>query len=156
VLMIDAHPLGQDVRLKHFHVSSNAGVRVPATSYLIPLFTLIYLVLFHLLLPSHLDVPCYLNNRQRYCSVWPERDWTLFTQGISRQENLGRVDKEWMHISCLVIACPLCHFLTYNLLWSYHVIWTLHLVSCLLYHYVSYHCSSAQNFLFFIFFSDFQ
>src|ERR1700730_2930788 len=33
----------------------------------------IYLVLFHLLPPYHLDVPCYLNNRQRYCSVWSER-----------------------------------------------------------------------------------
>jgi hypothetical protein len=55
-------------------------VRVPATPYLVPLFTLIYLVLLHLLLPSHLDVPCYLNNRQRYCSVWPEKDWTLFTE----------------------------------------------------------------------------
>jgi hypothetical protein len=53
-------------------------VRVPATSYLVPLFTLIYLVLFHLLLPSYLDVPCYLKNRQRYCLVWPERDWTLY------------------------------------------------------------------------------
>jgi hypothetical protein len=42
-------------------------VRVPATSYLVPLFTLIYLVLLHLLLPSYLNVPCYLNNRQRYC-----------------------------------------------------------------------------------------
>ena len=48
-------------------------VRIPATSYLVPLFTLIYLVLFHLLPPYHLDVPCYLNNRQRYCSVWSER-----------------------------------------------------------------------------------
>src|SRR6202167_4694503 len=49
------------------------GVRIPATSYLVPLFTLIYLVLFHLLPPFHLDVPCYLNNRQRYCSVWSDR-----------------------------------------------------------------------------------
>jgi hypothetical protein len=29
------------------------SIRVPATSYLVPLFTLIYLVLFHLLLPSY-------------------------------------------------------------------------------------------------------
>ena len=61
-----------------FVFSEGEGVRVPATSYLVPLFTLIYLVLFHLLLPSYLDVPCYLNNRQRYCSVWPERDWTPY------------------------------------------------------------------------------
>ena len=54
-------------------------VRIPATSYLVPLFTLIYLVLLHLLLPSYLNVLCYLNNRQRYCSVWPERDRTLYT-----------------------------------------------------------------------------
>ena len=54
-------------------------VRIPATSYLVPLFTLIYLVLLHLLLPSYLNVPCYLNNRQRYCSVWPERDRTHYT-----------------------------------------------------------------------------
>ena len=62
-----------------FVFSEGEDVRIPATSYLVPLFTLIYLVLFHLLLPSYLDVPCYLNNRQRYCSVWPERDWTLYT-----------------------------------------------------------------------------
>ena len=49
-------------------------VRIPATSYLVSLFTLIYEVLFYLLLPSYLDVPRYLNNRQRYCSVWPERE----------------------------------------------------------------------------------
>jgi len=54
------------------------NVRMPATSYLASLFT--YLVLFYLLLPSYLNVPCYLNNRQRYCSVWPERDWTLYSQ----------------------------------------------------------------------------
>ena len=54
------------------------GVRIPATSYLVPLFTLIYIVLFHLLPPYYLDVPCYLNNRQRYCSVWSEREG-LFT-----------------------------------------------------------------------------
>src|SRR6202046_528619 len=35
--------------------------------------TFIYLALPHLLPPYHLDVPCYLNNRQRYCSVWSER-----------------------------------------------------------------------------------
>ena len=57
-----------------FVLSEGEGVRIPATSYLVSLFTLIYLVLFHLLLPSYLDVPCYLNNRQRYCSVWPERE----------------------------------------------------------------------------------
>src|ERR1700729_3848208 len=56
-----------------FVFSEGEGVRIPATSYLVPLFTLIYLVLFHLLPPYHLDVPCYLNNRQRYCSVWSER-----------------------------------------------------------------------------------
>ena len=39
-------------------------VRIPATSYLVLLFTLIYSVLFHLLLPSYLDVPCYLNGPQ--------------------------------------------------------------------------------------------
>src|ERR1700683_1875642 len=38
----------------------------------------IYIVLFHLLPPYYLDVPCYLNNRQRYCSVWSEREG-LFT-----------------------------------------------------------------------------
>src|ERR1700677_791222 len=53
-------------------------VRIPAISYLIPLFTLIYIVLFHLLPQYYLDVPCYLNNRQRYCSVWSEREG-LFT-----------------------------------------------------------------------------
>ena len=58
-------------------------VRIPATSYLVPLFTLIYLVLFHLLLPSYLDLPCYLNNRQRYRSVWPERDWTLYIMTVA-------------------------------------------------------------------------
>src|ERR1700689_567029 len=58
-------------------------VRIPATSYLVPLFTLIYLVLFHLLPPYHLDVPCYLNNRQRYCSVWSER-LGLFTTILVR------------------------------------------------------------------------
>src|ERR1700691_6286549 len=57
-------------------------VRIPATSYLVPLFTLIYLVLFHLLPPYHLDVPCYLNNRQRYCSVWSE-GLGLFTRARS-------------------------------------------------------------------------
>src|ERR1700691_1931526 len=56
-----------------FVFSEGEGVRIPATSYLVPLFTLIYEVLFHLLPPYHLDVPCYLNNRQRYCSVWSER-----------------------------------------------------------------------------------
>jgi hypothetical protein len=35
--------------------------------------TFIYLALPHLLPPYHLDVPCYLNNRQRYCSVWSKR-----------------------------------------------------------------------------------
>src|ERR1700683_1299824 len=54
------------------------SVRIPATSYLVPLFTLIYIVLFHLLPQYYLDVPCYLNNRQRYCSVWSERE-ELFT-----------------------------------------------------------------------------
>jgi len=29
---------------------------------------------FSPLLPSYLDVPCYLNNRQRYCSVWHKRE----------------------------------------------------------------------------------
>src|ERR1700735_2842333 len=61
-----------------FIFSEGEGVRIPATSYLVPLFTLIYLVLFHLLPPYHLDVPSYLNNRQRYCSVWSER-LRLFT-----------------------------------------------------------------------------
>ena len=60
--------------------SQGCPVRIPATSYLVPLFTLIYLVLFHLLLPSYLDVPCYLNNRQRYCSVWPEREDSLHSK----------------------------------------------------------------------------
>jgi hypothetical protein len=45
-----------------------------ATSYLVSLFTLIYLVLFHLILPYNLDIPSYLNNRLRYCAAWPERD----------------------------------------------------------------------------------
>ena len=62
-----------------FVFSEGEDVRVPATPYLVPLFTLIYEVLLHLLLPSYLIVPCYLNNRQRYCSVWPEKDRTLFT-----------------------------------------------------------------------------
>src|SRR6202041_3887045 len=63
-------------------------VRIPATSYLVPLFTLIYLVLFHLLPPYHLDVPCYLNNRQRYCSVWSERLglFTHFEKFLSKEE----------------------------------------------------------------------
>ena len=34
-----------------FVFSEGEGVRIPATSYLVPLFTLIYIVLFHLLLP---------------------------------------------------------------------------------------------------------
>src|ERR1700735_1272658 len=55
------------------HELTGQSVRIPATSYLVPLFTLIYLVLFHLLPPYHLDVPCYLTNRQRYCSVWSEK-----------------------------------------------------------------------------------
>jgi hypothetical protein len=50
------------------------NVRIPATSYLVPLFTFVYIVLFTLLLPYNLDVPCYLTNRKRYCSVWPEKD----------------------------------------------------------------------------------
>ena len=35
-----------------FVFSEGEDVRVPATSYLVPLFTLIYKVLLHLLLPS--------------------------------------------------------------------------------------------------------
>src|ERR1700683_5610789 len=66
-----------------FVFSEGEGVRIPATSYLVPLFTLIYLVLFHFLLPSHLDVPCYLDNRQRYCSVWPEKVKTLYIKRSS-------------------------------------------------------------------------
>jgi hypothetical protein len=62
-----------------FVLSEGEDVKGPATSYLVPLFTLIYKVLLHLLLPSYLIVPCYLNNRQRYCSVWPEKDRTPFT-----------------------------------------------------------------------------
>ena len=49
-----------------------------ATSYLVPLFTLVYIVLFHLLLPYNLDVPSYFTNRLRYCAAWPERDRTLY------------------------------------------------------------------------------
>src|SRR6266481_7319204 len=76
--------LGKDVVIK----LESVNVRIPATSYLVPLFTLIYLVLFHLLLPSYLDVPCYLNNRQRYCSVWPERDWTPYTTCLSPMSHI--------------------------------------------------------------------
>ena len=52
-----------------FVLSEGDVLRIPATSYLVPLFTHIYKVLFYLLLSSHLDVPCYLTNRQRYCSI---------------------------------------------------------------------------------------
>src|ERR1700677_1789023 len=62
-------------------------VRIPATSYLVLLFTLIYIVLFHLLPLYYLDVPCYLNNRQRYCSVWSEREG-LFPQEDTWQSTL--------------------------------------------------------------------
>ena len=51
-----------------------------ATSYLVPLFTLIYTVLFYPFTTIIPDVPCYLNNRKRYCSVWPERDRTLYSR----------------------------------------------------------------------------
>src|ERR1700691_1629667 len=64
----------ENTRMPRLHV------RMPATSYLVPLFTLIYKVLFTLLLPYNLDVPCYLNNRQRYCSVWPEREDSLHSK----------------------------------------------------------------------------
>src|ERR1700683_3438767 len=50
-----------------------------ATSYSVPLFTLVYIVLFHLLLPYNLDVPSYFTNRLRYCAAWPDRDRTLYT-----------------------------------------------------------------------------
>jgi hypothetical protein len=56
-----------------FVLSEGEGVRIPATSYLVSLFTLIYLVLFHLI-PYNLDIPSYLNNRLRYCAAWLERD----------------------------------------------------------------------------------
>jgi hypothetical protein len=46
-------------------------------------------------------------------------------QGFSRRENLGWVDKEQMHISCLFTAHPLCHFITYSLSSSCHVICAL-------------------------------
>ena len=49
-----------------------------ATSYLVSLFILIYLVLFHPLPPYYLDVPCYLNNKLRYCAAWPESDRTFY------------------------------------------------------------------------------
>src|ERR1700677_4514600 len=64
------------------------SVRIPATSYLVALFTLVYWILFHLLLPYNLDVPSYSTNRQRYCSTWPERDWILYT---SYSRNNGRI-----------------------------------------------------------------
>src|ERR1700688_3881263 len=76
------------------------GVRIPATSYLVPSFTLIYIVLFHLLPPYYLDVPCYLNNRQRYCSVWSEREG-LFTcwqndTGMSEGIPFKQVNKQYI------------------------------------------------------------
>src|ERR1700722_6120507 len=40
---------------------------------LVSLFTLVYMNLLTLLLSHYLDVPCYLTNRQRFCSVWTER-----------------------------------------------------------------------------------
>jgi cellulose synthase/poly-beta-1,6-N-acetylglucosamine synthase-like glycosyltransferase len=98
-------------------------VRIPATSYLVPLFTLIYLVLLHLLLPSYLNVPCYLNNRQRYCSVWPEKDWThynlMFTWWFENvnpplfcmvQLTFRLVFKEIMNLNTevLIFACSTC------------------------------------------------
>ena len=71
-------------------------VRVLATPYLVSLFTLVYIVLFHLLLPSYLDVPCYLNNRQRYCSVWPERDWTLYNTSTQLLSVLFKITSMWV------------------------------------------------------------
>src|ERR1700683_1706134 len=61
------------------------SVRIPATSYLVALFTLVYQFFFTLLLPYNLDVPCYSPNRQRYCSAWPERIRTLYNnEGVVR------------------------------------------------------------------------
>src|ERR1700683_3384134 len=58
------------------------SVRIPATSYLVALFSLVYEFFFTLLLPYNLDVPCYSPNRQRYCSAWPERVWTLYKSPV--------------------------------------------------------------------------
>ena len=54
------------------------GVRIPATPYLVALFTLIYIVIFTLLLPYNLDVPSYFTNRLRYCAAWPKRIRILY------------------------------------------------------------------------------
>jgi hypothetical protein len=45
-------------------------------------------------LPSYLNVPCYLNNRQRYCSVWPERDWTLYSLSWSGHNDNANHSKQ--------------------------------------------------------------
>jgi hypothetical protein len=52
-----------------FVLFEGEGVKIPATPYLVPFFTLIYLVLFYLLLPYNLDVPSYFTNRLRYCAA---------------------------------------------------------------------------------------
>jgi hypothetical protein len=62
------------------------------------LFTLIYEVLLHLLLPSYLIVPCYLNNRQRYCSVWPEKDRTPFTEAMAEMDEDERLNDSTIEI----------------------------------------------------------
>ena len=62
----------------HFFRGCKNVPATSATSYLVPLFILIYFVLFHLILPYNLDIPSYFTNRLRYCAAWPERDRTLY------------------------------------------------------------------------------
>ena len=57
------------------------SVRIQATSYLVALFTIIYQVIFTLLLPYNLDVPSYFTNRLRYCAAWPKRIRILYIDG---------------------------------------------------------------------------
>ena len=92
-----------------FQVRPCKGVRIPATSYLIPLFTLIYVVLFHLLPPYYLDVPCYLNNRQRYCSVWSERK-ELFIEGVNWSQVMMEMKGKHTVHSNVIQAQPLVSF----------------------------------------------
>ena len=51
--------------------SLSPSVRIPATSYLVALFTLIYTILLHLLL-SHTECILLSNNRKGSCSGWLE------------------------------------------------------------------------------------
>ena len=66
---------------------------LPWSIYLLLLFIILFMVTFgtYFFTPYHLDVPCYLNNRQRYCSVWSER-LGLFT-------NMSSIGLNWWKLA---------------------------------------------------------